>query len=154
MTRHAAAAKLSGASARSTSIDCRPISVDAGAPSSPYELDVIDGEDALRPVTGSGLGILRADRPMSAGFAKLPPTARVKAREKHLLVLTFIAPEGEVDRPEWAMALLRELRRYSGLGYHPPSPRASSRADDVATPEQPEDRSDERGRQACLPRVR
>jgi predicted enzyme related to lactoylglutathione lyase len=39
-------------------------------------------DDILRAVTGSGLGILRADQNVSGAFAKLPPQVRAKAREK------------------------------------------------------------------------
>ena len=63
-----------------------------------YRLEDSDGGDVLRPVTGTGLGILRADRPASAGFAKLPPAVRAKAREKHLLVLTKANARSRVHR--------------------------------------------------------
>ncbi len=63
-----------------------------------YRLDVVDGEDVLRPVTGSGLGILRGDHAMSRGFATLPPASRAKAREKTLLVLTKANSRSTVHR--------------------------------------------------------
>jgi glutamate dehydrogenase len=63
-----------------------------------YRLDVVDSADVLRPVTGTGLGLLRADRPVSKGFAKLPPAVRAKAREKHLLVLTKANSRSTVHR--------------------------------------------------------
>ena len=63
-----------------------------------YRLDIVDGLDVLRPVTGTGLGILRADGQVSAGFAKLPPAGRAKAREKHLLVLTKANSRSTVHR--------------------------------------------------------
>ena len=63
-----------------------------------YTLDVVDGDDVLRPVTGTGLGILRADRSVSAGFAKLRATVRAKARERHLLVLTKANARSTVHR--------------------------------------------------------
>jgi NAD-specific glutamate dehydrogenase len=63
-----------------------------------YRLDVVDGQDVLRPVTGTGLGILRADRAMSRGFATLPPASRSKAREKRLLVLTKANSRATVHR--------------------------------------------------------
>ena len=63
-----------------------------------YRLDVVDGQDVLRPVTGTGLGLLRADGQVSAGFAKLPPAVRAKAREKHLLVLTKANSRSTVHR--------------------------------------------------------
>ena len=63
-----------------------------------YRLDVAEGQDVLRSVTGTGLGLLRADRPVSGGFAKLPPQARAKAREKRLLVLTKANARSTVHR--------------------------------------------------------
>ncbi|NED97320.1 NAD-glutamate dehydrogenase [Phytoactinopolyspora alkaliphila] len=63
-----------------------------------YVLDEVDGEDVLRAVTGSGLGILRADQDLSDAFAKLPPEVRAKAREKRLLVLTKANSKATVHR--------------------------------------------------------
>ncbi|HEX6196055.1 MAG TPA: NAD-glutamate dehydrogenase [Jiangellaceae bacterium] len=63
-----------------------------------YILDVVDGDDALRAVTGTGLGILRADQDVSGAFAKLPPEVRAKAREKRLLVLTKANSKATVHR--------------------------------------------------------
>jgi glutamate dehydrogenase len=65
-----------------------------------YELDALDGEDVLRPVPGTGLGILRdtADRPLSNSFAKLPAQVRRLAREPHLLVLTKANSKATVHR--------------------------------------------------------
>jgi len=68
-----------------------------------YDLDVQDGEDVLRPVQGTGLGILRetADKPLSPSFAKLPPEVRSLAREPHLLVLTKANSKATVHRPSY-----------------------------------------------------
>jgi glutamate dehydrogenase len=63
-----------------------------------YLLDKVEGEDVLRAVTGSGLGILRADQDMSGSFAKLPAEVRAKAREKRLLVLTKANSKATVHR--------------------------------------------------------
>ncbi|NEE02455.1 NAD-glutamate dehydrogenase [Phytoactinopolyspora halotolerans] len=63
-----------------------------------YLLEEIDGDDALRAATGSGLGILRADQDLSGSFAKLPPEVRAKAREKRLLVLTKANSKATVHR--------------------------------------------------------
>jgi len=63
-----------------------------------YELDTVDGEDVLRTVTGSGLGILRADQELSGSFAKLPPKVREKAREPRVLVLTKANSKSMVHR--------------------------------------------------------
>ncbi|HEV2342757.1 MAG TPA: NAD-glutamate dehydrogenase [Actinocrinis sp.] len=66
-----------------------------------YTLVQVDGEDSLSPVTGTGLGILRADRPHGSqgSFAKLPVEVRAKAREPHLLVLTKANSRATVHRP-------------------------------------------------------
>ncbi len=66
-----------------------------------YMLDTVDGDDVLRAVTGSGLGILRADQELSGSFAKLPPEVRAKAREKRLLVLTKANSRATVHRPAY-----------------------------------------------------
>jgi glutamate dehydrogenase len=68
-----------------------------------YDLDDHDGEDVLRPVPGSGLGILRdaPDRPVSNSFAKLPAPVRRLAREPHLLVLTKANSKATVHRQSY-----------------------------------------------------
>ena len=66
-----------------------------------YEIATARGEDVLRIVPGSGLGILR-ERPgetLSASFATLPPEARKRARVKELLVLTKANSRSTVHRP-------------------------------------------------------
>ncbi|MFC4910417.1 NAD-glutamate dehydrogenase [Actinomadura gamaensis] len=54
---------------------------------------------ALRPVPGTGLGILRNDKPESGGFAALPPEVREKATEKKLLIVTKANSRSTVHRP-------------------------------------------------------
>jgi glutamate dehydrogenase len=68
-----------------------------------YDLLQQDGEDVLRPVEGTGLGILRqtANRPASGSFAKLPPEARRHAREPHVLILTKANSHSTVHRPSY-----------------------------------------------------
>ncbi|MDT0267834.1 NAD-glutamate dehydrogenase [Streptomyces sp. DSM 44915] len=75
-----------------------------------YELDREDNGgagDVLSPVPGTGLGILRSDPPYvgdddhpaaSAAFNRLSPTARAKAREPRLLVLTKANSRATVHR--------------------------------------------------------
>ncbi|WP_166356210.1 NAD-glutamate dehydrogenase [Phytoactinopolyspora limicola] len=63
-----------------------------------YLLEEIDGDDVLRAVTGTGLGILRADQDVSGSFAKLPAEVRAKAREARLLVLTKANSKATVHR--------------------------------------------------------
>src|SRR3989441_564593 len=65
-----------------------------------YDLDTVDGEDVLRIVPGSGLGLLRErGATVSASFATLPPEARKRARVKELLVLTKANARATVHRP-------------------------------------------------------
>jgi glutamate dehydrogenase len=68
-----------------------------------YDLEVKDGQDVLRPVARTGLGILRetADKPLSGSFAKLPTQVRRLAREPHLLVLTKANSHATVHRPSY-----------------------------------------------------
>ena len=55
-----------------------------------YDMLTEQGEDVLRGVPGSGLGILReaGERPISSSFAQLPPEVRRLARAKSVLNLT------------------------------------------------------------------
>ncbi|MBA2443801.1 MAG: NAD-glutamate dehydrogenase, partial [Nocardioidaceae bacterium] len=64
-----------------------------------YQLQTVEGEDVLRAIAGTGLGILRADQDMSPSYGKLPPDARVKAREKELLIITKANSRSTVHRP-------------------------------------------------------
>jgi glutamate dehydrogenase len=65
-----------------------------------YELASVGGEDVLRIVPGSGLGILREKgETVSASVATLPPEARKRARVKELLVLTKANSRSTVHRP-------------------------------------------------------
>ncbi len=63
-----------------------------------YELVSEDGEDALRAIPGTGLGILRSDQFVSSSFGKLPPEARARAREPRLLILTKANSRSTVHR--------------------------------------------------------
>ncbi len=64
-----------------------------------YRLRTDDGEDSLRAVPGTGLGILRADQPMTTDYGRMPPLVRDKAREKTLLVLAKANSKSTVHRP-------------------------------------------------------
>jgi glutamate dehydrogenase len=66
-----------------------------------YRLETVDGDDVLRALPGTGLGILRFDQDMSASFAKLPAAVRAKAREKTLLVLAKANSRATVHRPAY-----------------------------------------------------
>ena len=66
-----------------------------------YELITHDGDDVLRPVAESGLGILRDSerKPAPRTLAQLPPEARRRAREPNLLNLTKANARATVHRP-------------------------------------------------------
>ena len=66
-----------------------------------YDLVEEKGEDVLRAVSESGLGILRDTKAgeVSQSFSKLPPEARKLAREKRLLNLTKANSRSTVHRP-------------------------------------------------------
>jgi len=68
-----------------------------------YDMLTEDGEDVLRAVPGSGLGILREidERPISLSFAQLQPEVRRLAREKSLLNLTKANSRATVHRPSY-----------------------------------------------------
>ena len=68
-----------------------------------YEIKSEGGEDVLRNVPGSGLGILRdaGEQPVSASFQQLPPRVRKLAREKNLLNLTKANSRATVHRPSY-----------------------------------------------------
>ncbi|MEP6607760.1 MAG: NAD-glutamate dehydrogenase [Burkholderiaceae bacterium] len=68
-----------------------------------HDLATVDGEDALRLVPGSGLGILHeseADAALSTSFAVLPPQARAMARAASpMIVVTKANSRSTVHRP-------------------------------------------------------
>ena len=65
-----------------------------------YELVTEQGEDGLRAIPGSGLGILR-DTEDDRGFRKLPTKVRELARVPQLLVLTKANSRATVHRPSY-----------------------------------------------------
>ncbi len=66
-----------------------------------YDLVTEGGEDCLRVVPGSGLGILRESggERVSASFAQLPVELRARAREARLLIVTKSNTRSSVHRP-------------------------------------------------------
>jgi glutamate dehydrogenase len=66
-----------------------------------YRLERGEDGDTLTALTGTGLGILRADRPGSESFAAMPAELRAKVREKHLLVITKANSRATVHRPAY-----------------------------------------------------
>ena len=63
-----------------------------------YTLESQDGEDVLRAIPGTGLGLLRYDQPHSGSFGRLSPEGRAKAREPRLLILTKANARATVHR--------------------------------------------------------
>ncbi len=68
-----------------------------------YDLLTENGEDTLRAVPGSGLGLLREDgvEPESHSFGQLPPEVRRLARAPRLLNLTKANSRSPVHRPSY-----------------------------------------------------
>jgi glutamate dehydrogenase len=66
-----------------------------------YDLVTEDGQDVLRVVPGTGLGIMRetGQEQRSASFAALPAELRSQARESKLLLLTKANARATVHRP-------------------------------------------------------
>jgi glutamate dehydrogenase len=63
-----------------------------------YALSEEDGEDVLRPVPDSGLGLLRSSHKQSDSFSRLTPKARATAREPQLLIITKANSRATVHR--------------------------------------------------------
>ncbi|MFJ5926249.1 NAD-glutamate dehydrogenase [Kitasatospora sp. NPDC092948] len=74
-----------------------------------YDLVEHEGEEVLKAVAGTGLGILRSDplshdvdhHPVSDAFGRLSAPVRAKAHEKKLLVLTKANSRATVHRPAY-----------------------------------------------------
>src|SRR5207249_2154405 len=66
-----------------------------------HELVTIKGEDALKIVPGSGLGILREEqsKEVATSFSALPPEVKAYARRPELLVVTKSTSRSTVHRP-------------------------------------------------------
>jgi glutamate dehydrogenase len=66
-----------------------------------HELAVVDGEDVLKIVPGTSLGILReaTSKGVAASFSALPPEVRAYARRPELLVVTKATARSTVHRP-------------------------------------------------------
>ncbi|KUP95511.1 NAD-glutamate dehydrogenase [Thermobifida cellulosilytica] len=66
-----------------------------------YRLDTDEtGAEGLRAVLGTGLGLLRMDSPSAQTVRPLPPEARSRAREPHVLVLTKANSRSTVHQPK------------------------------------------------------
>ena len=66
-----------------------------------HELTLVNGQDALKIVPGSSLGILRetSSKDVATSFAALPPEVRAYARRPELLVVTKATSRSTVHRP-------------------------------------------------------
>jgi glutamate dehydrogenase len=80
-----------------------------------YRTYDLEPGDVLRPLPGSGLGLLRdAALVPSAGFAALPPEIRAKAHDKTLLLLTKANARSTVHRPTYLDYI--GVKRYDDAG--------------------------------------
>ena len=81
-----------------------------------YDLVAEGGQDTLRQVPGSGLGILRDGDTASASqsFAHIPPPLKAQAREPTLLIITKSTAVSRVHRPVHLDYL--GIKRYSDAG--------------------------------------
>ncbi len=64
-----------------------------------YRLEMLDGEEVLRSVPGTGLGILRDTDEGEGSISRLRPEARATAREPRLLTITKANSRATVHRP-------------------------------------------------------
>ncbi len=68
------------------------------------EYDLVEDDPdgmSLRAVPGTGLGILRHDRPGSKSFGALPPEVRARAKEPVRLIITKANSRSTVHRPSY-----------------------------------------------------
>ncbi|WP_370247212.1 NAD-glutamate dehydrogenase [Nocardioides sp.] len=96
-----------------TFLGARDYTLERVAPEGDPGAEGAAAEDVLRPVAGSGLGILRergagspggtgtGTGPVSASFARLPEPVRARAREPRLLVLAKANSRATVHRPAY-----------------------------------------------------
>ena len=66
-----------------------------------YQLEGSGGDEALRAVPGTGLGVLRHDQRVSGSFGRLPAVVRERAREPQLLIMTKANSRSTVHRPAY-----------------------------------------------------
>jgi glutamate dehydrogenase len=66
-----------------------------------YLLECDNGDDVLKAVPGTGLGILRADQDLSKPRSKLPAAVSAKARDRELLIITKANSRSTVHRPAY-----------------------------------------------------
>jgi len=87
-----------------------------------HELAVVEGEDVLKIVPGTSLGILREaqGKEIAASFAALPPEVRAYARRPELLVVTKSTSRSTVHRPGYLdyIAVKRFDKKGGVVGEH------------------------------------
>ncbi len=66
-----------------------------------YDLEADPDGMMLRAVPGTGLGILRHDKPGPGSFAKLPPEVRARALDPQRLIMTKANSRSTVHRPSY-----------------------------------------------------
>ncbi len=81
-----------------------------------HELAVVSGEDVLKIVPGTSLGILREgqSKEVAASFSALPPEVRAYARRPELLVITKSTSRSTVHRPGFLDYIA--VKRFSDSG--------------------------------------
>jgi len=81
-----------------------------------HELASVGGEDVLKVVAGSSLGILREgpSKEVAASFSALPPEVRAHARRPELLVVTKATSRSTVHRPGYLDYVA--VKRFSDRG--------------------------------------
>ncbi|HTP98516.1 MAG TPA: NAD-glutamate dehydrogenase domain-containing protein, partial [Casimicrobiaceae bacterium] len=81
-----------------------------------HDLATVDGQDALKVVPGSSLGILREKegKDVAASFAALPQEIRAYARRPELLVITKSTSRSTVHRPGYLDYIA--VKRFDGTG--------------------------------------
>ncbi|MFC7486733.1 NAD-glutamate dehydrogenase [Knoellia sp. CPCC 206453] len=66
-----------------------------------YSLEATEDGDVIRPMGGTGLGMLQQDRPADKPLVPLSPQSSKKARERGVLVLTKANSRSTVHRPAY-----------------------------------------------------
>ncbi len=66
-----------------------------------YALETDEGEESLRAVSGTGLGVLRYDQKVSDSFGRLPAAVRSRAHAPQVLILTKANSRSTVHRPAY-----------------------------------------------------
>ncbi|MFP5346081.1 MAG: NAD-glutamate dehydrogenase, partial [Actinomycetes bacterium] len=79
-----------------------------------YDLVGDGGEEQLKGVSGTGLGILRYDRTRSSSFQRLSPPARAKAHDRSVLIFTEANSRATVHRSAYLDYI--SVKKFDGEG--------------------------------------